>query len=52
MDFMKGIVILVKVDEMYNIVKFARQDKDRIGWSTFLLETALERPYFTTLLLY
>ena len=25
MDFMKGIVILVKVDEMYNIVKFASQ---------------------------
>ena len=23
MDFMKGIVILVKVDEMYNILKFA-----------------------------
>ena len=25
MDFMKGIVILVKVDKMYHILKFARQ---------------------------
>ena len=40
MDFMKGIVILVKVDEMYNILKSAShcllvERWDGNGWSKF-----------------
>ena len=43
MDFMKGIVILVKVDEMYNILKSASdcllvQKWDRDGWSNIFAE--------------
>ena len=49
MDFMKSIVILVKVDEVYNILKWARQYRSLvecgIGWSTFLLESALQCTY-------
>ena len=42
MDFMKGIVILVKVDEMYNILKSAShcvliERWDGHGWSKFCL---------------
>ena len=43
MAFMKGIVILVQVDEMYNMLKSAShywsRDEDGIGWSQFLLES-------------
>ena len=47
MDFMKVNVILVKADEMYNmlaIVYFTR-DEDRIGLSKFFVEFAFECPY-------
>ena len=42
MDFMKGIVILVKVDEMYNILKSAShclllERWDGNGWSKLFL---------------
>ena len=47
MDFMKGIVILVKVDEMCNILKSGSHclQVERWRWSKFLLESALECPY-------
>ena len=50
MDFMKGIAILVKVDEMHSILSllatvYWSRDEDGIGWSKFLLESALELPY-------
>ena len=53
MDFMKVIVILVKVDKMYNILRSAgmllvcywSRDEDEIGWSKFLPESTLDRPY-------
>ena len=47
MDFMKGIVILVNVDEMYKILesllanRFWSRDKGAIGWSKFLLSLLL-----------
>ena len=47
MDFMKVNVILVKADEMHNmlaIVYFTR-DEDRIGLWKFFLEFAFECPY-------
>ena len=50
MDYTKGIVILVKVDEMYNTwnllaTVYWSRDEGRIQWSKFLLESALECPY-------
>ena len=51
MDFMKGIVISAKIDEMYNILKsllvtgYWLRDEGGIGWSKFLLQSALEYPY-------
>ena len=52
-DSMKVIVILVKVDKMYNILRSAgmllvcywSRDKDEIGWSKFLPESTLECQY-------
>ena len=47
MDFMKGIVILVNVDEMYKVLesllanRFWSRDKGAIGWSKFLLSLLL-----------
>ena len=46
MDFMIGIVILVKVDEMYNSLLatvYWWKDENGIGWSKFFLESVLER---------
>ena len=46
MDFMKGIVIFVKVDEMYNFLKSAVYwsiDGEGIRLSKFFLESALVR---------
>ena len=46
-----GVVILVKVNEMYNILKillanrYWSKDKGGIGWSKFLLESGLECPH-------
>ena len=46
MDLMKGIVILVKKDETYNILKsllatrYCSRNERGIGWSKFLLEPA------------
>ena len=48
MDFVKGIVILAKVGEMYLEVcqpVYWSKDEDAIGCSKFLLESALECPY-------
>ena len=50
MDFMKGIVILVTVDEMYNILKSLShcllvKRWSGIEWSKFLLESDLQCPY-------
>ena len=51
MDFMKGIVILVKADEMYKILesllanRFWLRDEGEIGWSKILLESAFQCPY-------
>ena len=49
MDFMKSIVTLVKVDEMYNILRsvshYWPRGEDGIRWSTFLVESALQCPY-------
>ena len=52
MDFMKVIVILVKVDKIYNILRSAGMllvcywsRDEEIGWSKFLPESTLERPY-------
>ena len=38
-DFMKGNVTLLKVDEIYNIIiiVYLSRDEDGIGWSRFLL---------------
>ena len=53
MDFMKGIVTLAKVDEMYNslqkyksllVTVYLSRGKDGIRWTKFLLESALECP--------
>ena len=45
MDFMKGIVRLVKVNEMYKILKSPLanrfRSRDGIGWTKFLLEFAI-----------
>ena len=43
MEFMKGIVLLVKVDEMYNILKSASrcllaERLDKNGWSKLILQ--------------
>ena len=51
MDFMKGIAILVKVNEMYTMpwsllaTVYWSRDGDEIGWSKLLLDSALECPY-------
>ena len=48
MDFIKGIVILVKADKMCNILKslltngYWSRDKDERGWSKFSLDPALQ----------
>ena len=50
LDFMEGI-ILVKTDEMYNILKsllatrYWSRDEGGIKWSKLLLESALQCPY-------
>ena len=50
MNFMKGIVILVKVDEItisWSLLAtvYWSRDENGIGWSNFLRESALECPY-------
>ena len=51
MDFMKGIAILVKADEKYNILEsllathYCSRDEGGIGKSNVLLESGLQRPY-------
>ena len=51
MDLVKGIVILVKVDEdeMYKVLKSLQTNRfwsrDGIGWSKFLLESSFQCPY-------
>ena len=48
MDFMKDITMLVKVDELCNILKsllgtaYGSRDDVGIGWSKFMLESALQ----------
>ena len=49
-DFMKGIVILVKADEMeisWSLLAtvYWLRDEDEIRWSKFIQESALECPY-------
>ena len=51
LGFMKGIVILVKADEIYNILKcllatrYWSRDKGGIGRPKFFLESVLQCPY-------
>ena len=58
MDFMKGIVILVKVNETYNIVQGLlaticwSRDEGEIGWAKFLLSLFLNAHTFTTSFFY
>ena len=55
MNFMKRIVILVKVDEMYNILKFAshcREMKMELDDQSFCWGVPLNVHTFTTPLLY
>ena len=51
MDFMKCIVISVKVVEMYSILKsllataYWLREEGGIGWTMFLMESAVQCPY-------